>query len=237
MPFTVEDFHDLVRLLGQHPEWQADLRRLLLSEELLELPALVRQLAEAQERTEEQVRQLAAALTDLSHVTALLRHDVATLQVDVATLQVDVAILKDDVGTLKGESVERRYREHAPAYFGRLARRLRLVERTALADELDAAVERGTLIEAERDAVLLADVVATGRRVVDQAEVYLLAEVSAGVGPGDVERAAERAVALAKLGRPVIPIVAGDSITPEAAGLARQRGVWQVLDGQVMPPA
>ena len=48
MPFTIEDFGDLVKLLGQHPEWQAELRRHVLSEELLELPALVRQLAEAQ---------------------------------------------------------------------------------------------------------------------------------------------------------------------------------------------
>ncbi|MCX7623940.1 MAG: hypothetical protein N2Z82_09365, partial [Thermomicrobium sp.] len=36
--FTVEDFTDLVRLLEQYPEWRAQLRRLLLSEELLTLP-------------------------------------------------------------------------------------------------------------------------------------------------------------------------------------------------------
>jgi len=39
MPFTVEDFQDLIRLLAQHPEWQAELRLHVLSDELLELPA------------------------------------------------------------------------------------------------------------------------------------------------------------------------------------------------------
>ena len=35
MPFAVEEFHDLIRLLETRPEWRADLRRLVLSEELL----------------------------------------------------------------------------------------------------------------------------------------------------------------------------------------------------------
>ena len=34
MAFTVTDFNDLVKLLSQHPEWQAELRRLMLSGEL-----------------------------------------------------------------------------------------------------------------------------------------------------------------------------------------------------------
>ncbi|MBI2322746.1 MAG: hypothetical protein HYU88_11840 [Chloroflexi bacterium] len=62
MPFTANDFHDLVRLLAEHPEWRADLRRLVLSEELLGLPDLmhdlaheVRELAAAQQRAEERL--------------------------------------------------------------------------------------------------------------------------------------------------------------------------------------
>jgi len=61
VPFTIEEFHDLVRLLEQHPEWSVELRRLVLSQELLTLPELVKALAEAQRRTEEQVRALAEA--------------------------------------------------------------------------------------------------------------------------------------------------------------------------------
>jgi hypothetical protein len=39
MAFTVQDFHDLITLVVQHPEWRAELRRLVLTEELLALPS------------------------------------------------------------------------------------------------------------------------------------------------------------------------------------------------------
>ncbi|MCX7851270.1 MAG: hypothetical protein N2383_00665 [Caldilineales bacterium] len=73
MPFTVTDFHDLVRLLYDYPEWRAEIRRLVLTDEILELPALVRQLgeeqrafAEAQRRTEERVGRLEIAMAELA---------------------------------------------------------------------------------------------------------------------------------------------------------------------------
>jgi chaperonin cofactor prefoldin len=66
MAFAVEEFHDLVRLLEQHPEWRAELRRLVLSEELLSLPDLVRELAQAQRRTEERLEAVAARVEQLA---------------------------------------------------------------------------------------------------------------------------------------------------------------------------
>ena len=59
--FTVEEFSDLVKILEEYPRWRAELRRLLLTEELLELPAIVRELAEAQKVTERRVAELAEA--------------------------------------------------------------------------------------------------------------------------------------------------------------------------------
>lgn len=41
---------------------------------------------------------------------------------------------------------------------------------------------------------------------------------------------------LEKLGRPVIPFVAGDSINAEATRLAQERDVWCVLGGRVIAP-
>jgi hypothetical protein len=52
MSFTVRDFPTLLRLLQERPEWKAQLRAVLLGEDLLGLPQLVRELAE-------EVRQLA----------------------------------------------------------------------------------------------------------------------------------------------------------------------------------
>jgi predicted nuclease with TOPRIM domain len=61
MPFTIKDYHDLVRLLTEQPEWRAELRRLLISEDLQALPGIMRELAEAQRRTEQKVAELAEA--------------------------------------------------------------------------------------------------------------------------------------------------------------------------------
>ena len=68
MAFTVNDFPDLLRLLREHPEWQEELRRLLLPTEIVRLPEAVhdlveavRALTEAQRRTEARVEELAEA--------------------------------------------------------------------------------------------------------------------------------------------------------------------------------
>ncbi|HVO24267.1 MAG TPA: hypothetical protein VMW56_11620 [Candidatus Margulisiibacteriota bacterium] len=61
MAFAVADFHDLVRLLEEHPEWRGELRRLLLTDDILELPKIVGELAAAQQRTEARIEQLAEA--------------------------------------------------------------------------------------------------------------------------------------------------------------------------------
>jgi hypothetical protein len=50
-----------------------------------------------------------------------------------------------------------------------------------------------------------------------------------------LERAVERAALLEKPGRAGTPVVGGWPITAEEASLARERGVWQALDGRVTP--
>ena len=251
MPFTVEDFFDLARLLEQRPEWRAELRRLLLPDEVLSLPQTVqtlagqvqalteevRALAEAQRRTEEQIAALAEAQRRTGEQVAALTEAQTALTSDVQLLTKRVDSLSQDVGYLKGITLELRYRERAPAYFRRLARRLYVFPAHELDALLDEAVQAGKLAEAEADEIMEADIVMRGRRREDEAEVYLVAEVSWGVGPHDVERAAKRAALLAKIGLPTIPVVAGQVITYEAARLAHQRKTWQVLDGQSISPA
>src|SRR5262245_17394195 len=58
MPFTVEEFRDLVRLLEERPEWREELRRLVLTPALLALPE---QIAELRARSEQQFQELVAA--------------------------------------------------------------------------------------------------------------------------------------------------------------------------------
>lgn len=62
MTFTVEDYHDLMQLLSEHPEWRSELRQLLLSDELLTLPDIVSTLAETQQHAEERLSRIETAI-------------------------------------------------------------------------------------------------------------------------------------------------------------------------------
>ena len=236
----VEDFQDLIRLLQARPEWRADLRRVVLTDELLALPEQIarlqaetdrrfHELAEAQRRTEERVAALAEAQNRINE-------QIAALTRVVYALTEDVRVLKIDVGDLKGDNLERRYREKAPAYFGRLVRRMRVLSAEELAGLLEDAVEQGQLTDAEKDEAILTDVVVRGRYQGSGAEVYLVVEVSWGVGVHDVERAVQRAAVLGKLGIPALPVVAGKAVTAQAEQLAHEQHVWQVIDGQAVSP-
>jgi uncharacterized protein YoxC len=67
MAFRIEDFHDLIHLLEEHPQWRAELRRLLLTDEVLDLPQIVRDLAEAQRETERRIQSLTDRIEALAN--------------------------------------------------------------------------------------------------------------------------------------------------------------------------
>ena len=216
MAFTVEEFRDLIRLLEQQPEWRAELRRLLLSEELLTLPQLVQELAQAQKRTEDQIARLVQAQ---SRTEGLVR------------------VVIDDLGALKGSDLERRYQERAPSYFRSIILRAHALSPDERVTLVEDAIEHGQLTDQEGHDLMLADTIVRGRSREGRREVYLLVEVSWGVGTEDVRRARDRAALLAKTGAEAIPIVAGHEVTRDAQEFAQAAGVWQVTDGHTVPPA
>ena len=258
MAFSVEEFRDLIRLLEEHPEWRAELRRMVLTDELLELPSLVRELVESQRRsqeelallraeTEQRFREVAEAQLRLTQRVDELRE--AQLEAQLALtrgvdrLSESIGALGDqvrgfmaDVGALKQDGLERRYRERAYAYFSRLVRRAHTLSGDELAALLEPAIAQGQLSEEEADEITWADAIVRGRWREDHAEVYLVVEVSWGVGLRDVERAARRAQLLSQTGVKAIPVVAGEWVTPDGLAAARLSRVWQVTDGRPVSP-
>ena len=126
--------------------------------------------------------------------------------------------------------LERRYRERAPLHFACLIRRGRAVESAHLVELLEDAVDRGVLSQDDMDEVGFADLNIRGQWRADSRQVLALVEISSVVDDYAVRCAADRAALLAKLGTPVVPMVAGVSVTDQAAEMARRRNVWQVLD-------
>jgi tetratricopeptide (TPR) repeat protein len=171
-------------------------------------------LAEAQRRTEERVEALAEAQRELTETVGRLAHDVAIL---------------------KGMSLETHYLLHADGLFGAIARGIRVLDGPAKESLLGPAIEAGRLSPEEAVDVRRTDVLAVGRR--EDAEVYLVAEVSWAIDQTDVERARDRAALLQRAGVRALPVVAGQVIHPEVDEVARASGVWRVLDGSVRAPA
>ena len=272
MAFTVDDYHDLVRLLAEHPEWKEELRRTLLSDELLALPEIVRELVEAQRRTEERLDALVEAqqhfeerLSRLETTVQRLVEQVEALtegqqrlteqvealtggqqrlteQVEALTKgqqrlteRVDALTegqqrLTDTVGGMKGRMLEITYRDRAGPYFGRLLRRVKVVEVHTLEDTLEAA-----LTSNEFNDLLLLDLLITGkvRHALELPEIWLAVEISAMVDRHDVDRALRRSNLLRQAGHCAVAVVAGEAVTRGGEVVARAQNVALVQDGSV----
>ncbi len=68
MAMETSDLHDLIRILEQHPEWRSELRRVLLSDDLLQLPDLVREIAEAHQQHSQEMAQIRATLSEVVQI-------------------------------------------------------------------------------------------------------------------------------------------------------------------------
>ncbi|HVA21646.1 MAG TPA: hypothetical protein VNN74_06085 [Candidatus Micrarchaeia archaeon] len=261
------DVSELIAAIEADPALRAAVRRAILTDDLLALPAVVEarfeqvetqlaRLVEAQARTEAQVTRLVEAqarteaqvttlveaqarteaqLARLVEAQARTEAQVATLaealvrtQEHIDRLAQGQAVLQIDVADLKGAALEARFRELAQSYLYGLVggvRRLRAVDRDQLTDLAADAEARGAISLDEGRDLLAADAVVRGLRADGQAPLYIVVEVSWGVGPGDVERAQRRADLLQRAGVEAVAVVAGTAITTEAASLASRIGV------------
>ena len=239
----ITDFHDVVRLLEQHPEWRAELRRLVLTEELLALPdqiaELTRQvtrLTEAQARIEERQARIEERQARTEEWQAHTEEWQTRTEARLDSLTGVVKRLSDDVGTLKGKGLETHYRLHGSPFFGSLLRRPHVLSSEELSDILDPSMDQGSLSSDEALEVRRADLVVRGTRWKDRTLVYLVVEVSWTIDLEDVERAARRSVHLAKTGLSVLPVVAGETVRPGAADRAQELKVWQMTNAALVEP-
>jgi hypothetical protein len=151
---AIQDVDDLISQLRQHPEWRAALRREILTEELLSLPQIMRELAEAQRQTLIQVGSLAAAQRKT----------------------------EDRLGSIEGRLLERDYYDKAYAYFDDALRKIRVLSWSELADLLDQAEER--IGREEREQVMEADIILRGRRLTEKGGILPAGGGPGGHRPG-----------------------------------------------------
>ena len=179
MEFSSADIERFIDAMEADEHLRARVERAILSDRMYELPDRLADLAKQIEK-----------------LTKVVTKRLDNIESDVETLKSDVGTLKSDVGTLKGSDYERTCREFAPAILSRVnggLRRLRSVQREALADLLDDAADKGMISQKQRDDVLASDLIVQAKSKVNGEEVYLAVEASVTLGSYDVTRAKERA--------------------------------------------
>jgi hypothetical protein len=229
MSFTVADFNDFKQLLLDHPQWQIEVRRLLLSEDFEALPGIVGELATAQRASSDRLAQIEAVVADLAEAQRRTEQQVRELAEAQRLTSLHIRQLVDRVGMHDGTILELEYSRKVPGYFTRWLRRAKAVDASEVSEQLEAR-----LTEEELDDALLADLIVRGRvsQLPDHPEAYLIVEVSSVIDEHDVERAIRRAELFRRAGFRALPAVAGRSATSVAANLAEYRGVAMLDDGK-----
>ncbi|MGQ9541415.1 MAG: hypothetical protein ACUVTY_10015, partial [Armatimonadota bacterium] len=214
-----------------------------LTEQLMLLTKRVDQLTERVDQLTARVDQLTARVDQLAEQLVLLtrRLDELAERVDQLTQRMDALVtwanrVTDDLGKLKQWSLEHLYSSRAPAFFGKMVKRAHALTSEELDAMLDDALEAGKITLEERDDLLLTDLVVRGRWHEDGEPVYLVVEISWGIGLDDTRRVRERAQTFTKLGVRAVPVVAGERATEDARAEAHEFGIWQVTDGRIYPP-
>ena len=221
MSFTVTDFHDLTRLLYEHPDWRAEMRRLVLSDEILELPALVRQLAEAQSRSEERLsgveERLSGVEERLSRVEAALERLVES--------QRGLATAVGQLNAAFGATIEEEAESVIQTILERKGYRL-------LAEPLSL------IVDGEVDVVM-------PMRSPEGERVWLVAEAKARLGRRQVRDWAQRIRSSGWQGRlaargvpgPYLVYVYGIRIDPKTEEEAKEQGIGLATGrGERLPP-
>ncbi|WPM32352.1 hypothetical protein IAE16_01430 [Hydrogenobacter sp. T-2] len=213
--YQIRNFYDLLQALREHPEWLEELRTLILTADLIELPKKFdRFVKERFEPLEEKVAKIQEDVEAVKQTTARTEKRVEVLEKDVAWLKKEVKSLKVDVASLKGDNLERKVREKAPAYFGRFFRKIKVIDIQQWAEKLDDAEEQGLITPEEREKALNLDILLRAKK--GEKEFLLAVEVSYTVDEKDALRALERANIFYKLYQiETIPVVIGVEIPPE----------------------
>jgi hypothetical protein len=226
---------EILDLIRTDPAFREEVRRQILTDEILGLPALVRELAAevrelaaAQRRTEERIERLAEAIRHQGEQIRLQGEQIRLQGEHLERLSEEVAALvrwqRGEAGRRDGERYERELVRQAPALFngGEGGAPEEPTVRRRLTEQLRARLAEG-LLGAEENP-FLADLVWW------KGEQVAVVEASVQVNGSDIARAAARAATLARAGAPALAVVIGEEwAMPQAARDAEGLRVeWKV---------
>ena len=196
---TINTIQDLLELLRSQPEWAKELRAILLTDELLDLPSIVAVMAQT--------------MNDMNRKLGHLEEDVSTLKGDTADLKTRVTSIEGKVGRTSGREYERAAEPKAVSrthqLLGFADPRVALGPVSGISPQLSSAISRART-NAARDGKPLpdindsndfhnADIIIADGAGRGNTTRYALFEVALTLDDTDITRAKDRAATLAAL--------------------------------------
>jgi hypothetical protein len=217
---NINTFEEILQAMERNPALRNAMRRHILTEELLQLPAQV-------SRMETDVTELKADVADLKEGQARLEEGQARISGQLGN------IIGSDYERQAARLAGRRMRQQFGLSRIEMLQAITVPDKLELTNLLDRANETGAISQEEADDMELADLALRGLEPGGR-EVHVVAEVSLTVQDQDVQRAARRAAIMARAdGGTVHPAVIGESISSTALEAAsREQVLFIQLDSR-----
>ena len=236
----INNFDDILRAMEQDPALRAAMRRHILTEELLQLPAQVNRLETSVNRLETSVAELQEGQSRLENRMDTLENRMDTLEAGQNRLEAGQEELKGRMDTMAGrlgDAVGHAYETRALQLTPRRLRQVMGIRnatllmaatqpsRTGIYDTLEEAVELSRISEAEAGELENLDLAFTGEDPAGNT-IQAAIEASITVSPEDIRRAIRRAEILERATMVASrPAVIGENISPEDQADAEALGV------------
>ena len=246
-PTTINDITDLLRILRNNPEWLDQVRNVVLTEEILQLPAALAALTqevrefivERRAINQEQKRTNDAVFARLDRIRA----DVVEAKSDIKELKTTVNRVDGVVGQLLGEQAERRVHANIHGFLRShdhgleditILKSINQSLEPKLSNQIAQASRTGLINQDEEEHLQVVDLVVQARPYNSNQVVYYAIEISVVVDETDVRRAAERAEILSRAtNTKTVPVTVGVVTIPAATALAETHGVVTITTPQL----
>ena len=241
----IATFKDILDAMEQRPELLEAMRQHIITQEIMQLPAVVRELAQTLREfiasANARFQRIESDISDLKANQARMQADIIQMQADIARMDATISRIETDISSMKGtlgRLLGNEYERKATQRAIRLAiRRLGMTnpvvihasaipDKTGIYQMADQAILAGRITPEQSDDLDEADII-----IHDQdADTYALAEISITLDADDAARARRRADILSGVTQtPVSAALIGAQALDECRAAAQQTGVTIIL--------
>ena len=248
---------ELIKEIRENPETREEVRRLILTDELLAMPAVVAEIAKTQsqlavllarmesrqDRMESNIEEIRSDVGKVQSDVEEIRSDVGKVQSDVGKVQSDVEEIRSDMKVVKGASLESylhvQMSSKAANLFG--LRRISIVRGPLIADpthdfenSVAKALSEGVINQVQKDRIFNTDLIVMGQDQKSRVTTYVAVEAAFTAGPDDIRKVEASNLAL----KAVFPegnvrgAVYGVNISDNVKQMAESLG-YDVVPGEI----